>query len=50
MEVLSELFAEENPGAVEWPLEQLYQEARSRGIATPASLVPVKKSRHLIET
>jgi len=46
---LSELLAEDRVTAVEWPLAFLIQEARRRGIETPADLEPRRPSRHLIE-
>jgi radical SAM protein with 4Fe4S-binding SPASM domain len=45
--VLSELLAEDRVTAVEWPVAFLLQEARGRGIETPADLFPRRPSRHL---
>jgi radical SAM protein with 4Fe4S-binding SPASM domain len=47
--LMSELFAEDRVGAVEWPIAFLLQEARARGIETPHNLIPRATSRHLID-
>ncbi len=47
--VLSELLAEDQVTAVEWPVVFLLQEARARGIEAPAGLLPRQPSRHLLE-
>ncbi len=48
--VLSELLAEDRVSALEWPAPHLLSEARERGIPAPEVLVPVIKSRHLLDT
>jgi len=47
--VVSELLADEQVTAVEWPVAFLLQEARRRGIETPDDVRPRKPSRHLID-
>jgi len=47
--LMSELFADDRVGAVEWPIAFLLDEARARGIETPHDLIPRAKSRHLID-
>lgn len=47
--VISELLAEDNVAALEWPVGFLLHEARIRNIEAPRELVPEKASRHLIE-
>lgn len=49
IQVISELLAEENVAAVEWPVALLAQEALERGIDVPSDLYPRQQSRHLIE-
>lgn len=48
--VLSELLAEDRIGAVEWSAQHLWAEARARGIEAPPTLLPLRRSRHLVET
>ena len=47
--VVSELLAEDQVTAVEWPAAFLLQEARRRGIETPSDLRPRHPSRHLLD-
>ena len=47
--VVAELLAEDRVTALEWPAPHLLAEARARGIDGPDALIPVIKSRHLIE-
>jgi hypothetical protein len=44
------LLADDRPSAAEWPAPHLLHEAHARGIAAPATLMPVVPSRHLIDT
>lgn len=48
--VMSELLAEDRVTAVDWPVPHLLAEAHARGIAAPPQIVPVRTSRHLLET
>lgn len=50
LRVLSELLAEDQITAVDWPVHHLLAEAHRRGIAAPPSIVPARRSRHLIDT
>lgn len=48
-QVLAELLAEDMPGALHWTVNQLWREARLRGLEAPAALAPARPSQHLLD-